>query len=212
MKTLGAALFVLMAASPAAAQPARGASGVTIRPFVMVAAEQFAAKETFKAIVGKASQPFVGGGVQIAMPGGLYVDATVSRFSKNGERAFVTDDGEVFRLGVPVKVTLVPVEITAGYRFRMKPNSRVTPYVGGGFGSYGYGESDETEADDLKLRHTGFLAVGGVEYRVGRWAAVSADAQYTSISGILGDGGVSEQLGEDNLGGIAARFRIIIGK
>ena len=211
MKTLAAVVLALAAASPVAAQSSRS-SGIAIRPFVMVAGEQFAAKETFKAIFGQSAQPFLGGGVELVTGRGVFLDVTVSRFSKKGERAFVSDDGEAFSLGIPVTVTLVPIEVSAGYRFRIGQAGRVSPYVGGGFGSYGYTESDETEADDLTLRHTGFLAVGGIEYRAGAWVAVSADVQYTNVSGILGDGGVSEQVGESNLGGIAARFRIILGK
>ena len=48
--------------------------------------------------------------------------------------------------------------------------------------------------------------------RIHRWIIVSGDAQYTHVSGILGTGGISQQVGEDNLGGLAARFRLIIGR
>lgn len=212
MKTLGALLLALVVASPAAAQSSGSASGISIRPFVMAAGEQFTAKKTFQAIFGQSAQLFLGGGVEIVTRSGFYLDLTASRFSKKGDRAFVAADGKAFSLGIPVTVTLLPLEGTVGYRFRMGSSGRISPYVGGGFGYYMYTESDKTEASDLTIRHTGFLGVGGLEYRAGSWVAVSADVQYTNISGILGDGGVSKQVGENNLGGIAARFRIIIGK
>ena len=61
-------------------------------------------------------------------------------------------------------------------------------------------------------RHVGYLVVGGVEFRVSGWVAVSGDAQYTHVSGIIGSGGVSKEAGESDLGGIAGRFRVIIGR
>jgi hypothetical protein len=36
--------------------------------------------------------------------------------------------------------------------------------------------------------------------------------QYSSVSDILGQGGLSQELGEDNLGGVAVRFRLMVGR
>ena len=52
----------------------------------------------------------------------------------------------------------------------------------------------------------------GVAYNVSRWVGVSGDAQYTRVSGIIGTGGVSQQTGDTDLGGIAGRFRVIVGR
>jgi hypothetical protein len=57
-----------------------------------------------------------------------------------------------------------------------------------------------------------YLAVGGVEIRLHRWVGVAVDAQYTHITGILGAGGVSKDAGESDLGGIAGRFKVLIGR
>jgi hypothetical protein len=38
------------------------------------------------------------------------------------------------------------------------------------------------------------------------------DVQDTRITGILGDSGLSQQAKENDLGGLAIRFRIIIGR
>jgi hypothetical protein len=37
------------------------------------------------------------------------------------------------------------------------------------------------------------------------------DVQYTTVPGILGEGGISQELGEDDLGGVAVRFRFVLG-
>ena len=53
---------------------------------------------------------------------------------------------------------------------------------------------------------------GGAEFRLHRWIGVAADVQYSHVTGILGTGGVSQQAGESDLGGIAARFKLIVGR
>jgi hypothetical protein len=53
---------------------------------------------------------------------------------------------------------------------------------------------------------------GGAEFRLHRWVGLSVDAQYSRVKGILGAGGLSAQLGESDLGGIAARFKLIVGR
>src|SRR2546429_612744 len=65
---------------------------------------------------------------------------------------------------------------------------------------------------DLDTRHVGFVVNGGVEFRAHRWIGVGADVQYTHVPGILGTGGVSQQAGENDLGGIAARLKLIVGR
>jgi len=54
--------------------------------------------------------------------------------------------------------------------------------------------------------------MGGLECRLNRWVAVAGDGQYRSVPGIFGQSGLSKDAGEDNLGGIAARLRVILGK
>jgi hypothetical protein len=41
---------------------------------------------------------------------------------------------------------------------------------------------------------------------------VSIDAQYSRVKGILGAGGLSQQLSESDLGGAAVRFKAIVGR
>ncbi len=53
---------------------------------------------------------------------------------------------------------------------------------------------------------------GGVEIRLHRYVGVAIDVHYTYVPGILGNGGVSKQAGESDLGGIAARVKLIVGR
>lgn len=182
---------------------------VSLRPFFVFAEERFTARQTFETVFGKSFQPLWGGGLNVAFRNGFYVDVTASRFKQTGERAFFFE-GQGFRLSLPLTATLTPLEVTAGARFRVA--SRLFPYVGAGAGSYSYQETSEFDDGPFDKRHAGYLVVGGVEFRVSRWVAVSGDAQYTRVSGIIGSGGVSKEAGESDLGGTAGRFRVIIGR
>ncbi len=205
-------MAALVSAAPARAQPRRSASHSSLRPFLVVGEQRFAAAQTFDAVFGSTRGTFLGGGGQVIV-GRWFVDVTASRFKKTGERVFVFED-QTFHLGIPLTVTVVPVEFAFGYRAPLGSAPSVVPYAGAGFGTYRYQEtSDFADAgEDVDERHGGYLLVYGVEFRVHRWIGVSADVHYTHVGGILGGSGVSKDLGEDDLGGVAARFRVLIGR
>ena len=219
------------AATPAHAQgglfDATGdAPAVSLRPFFEFSNEYFLAVKTFDAIFDEKSAQFWGGGLQVTgWHGRIYGEIGTSRLVKNnqelvGQRVFVSD-GAVYRLGIPLRVTIEPVELTAGYRFNAHP--RVIPYVGGGVGSYHYTEESDfaTDAENVDVTKRGSIFHTGVELRASRWVGVAVDAQYTHVPGILGAGGVSEQFAqrsgssakrEADLGGWAARLNVVVGR
>jgi len=53
---------------------------------------------------------------------------------------------------------------------------------------------------------------GGAAFRLHRWVGLAVDLQYSHVPGILGNGGVSQQAGESNLGGVAARFKLVVSR
>ena len=217
MKTKAAILALLGILASAGSTPAQTRTRsteeappvVTFRPFILATLQTFAAHETFKAVFGRANQPFFGGGLDIAFRKGIFVDLTASRFSRNGQRAFVFN-GQTYRLGIPLTVTEIPIEVSGGYRFAGW--RRIRPYAGGGVGSYNYKETSGFSApgDNVDVWHAGYLVVGGAEVRVSAWVAVAVDVQWAHVPGILGAGGLS-QGAENDLGGIAPRIRVIIG-
>jgi opacity protein-like surface antigen len=158
-------------------------------------------------------EPFLGGGLQFVDRGGVFIELTASRFKKTGQRAFRANN-QNFGLGIPLTATITPLEVAGGYRLRLPGSPRLVPYVGAGVGSYGYKETSEFSdaSENVDTRHTGYLAVGGAEFRLHRWIGVSVDAQYTHVLGILGTGGISQDAGEKDLGGIAARVKVLIGR
>jgi outer membrane protein W len=197
-----------MLAAPAAAQEP---PALSIRPFVFGTIQSFAATDTFDAVFGQSYDPFFGGGVQVVIHDRFVVELGASRFKQTGERAFISN-GQSFSLGIPLTATIVPFEVTGGYRFKLSP--RVRPYVAAGFGTYKYTETSSfSEAgEDVDVRHGGFVVNGGADFRLHAWISIGADVQYTHVPGILGSGGISKQAAEDDLGGVAARFKLIVGR
>lgn len=223
MKTTVVLLFMLAASTPLAAQtrpaPRRPAvtsstePAVSLRGFLMGTEQQFAAKTTFEAVFGKPAQPFWGGGAQVVFRGGLFAEVSGSQFKKSGQRAFVSN-GQTFRLGIPLTATITPVELSGGFRFRLRTHPNIIPHVSGGVGWYRYKETSESSdtGENVDTRHNGYLADAGIEFRVHRLVGLAVDGEFTHIPGILGDGGISKDVNEKDLGGIAARFKLIIGR
>ena len=207
--------IILLVAGLAVAAPvaAQNPPAVSIRPFVMATGQSFAASDTFDASFGNTVFPFFGAGIQVVVNGGFFVEAGVSRFRQTGERAFFSN-GTAFKLGIPLTATITPLEATGGYRFRMRQHPGVHPYVAAGFGSYRYQETSSfAEAgEDVDTTHSGFVLNGGAEFRVHRWVGLAVDVQYSHVPGILGTGGLSQQAGENDLGGLAARLKLVVGR
>ena len=195
----------------AAAKPSRG---IDINGYAMFGNITFAATESFDAVLGKSSGPIFGGGARIGLPwGGLFVDVGAWRFRGEGERVFVYND-EVFRLGIPVEVTVTPLEISGGWRFRLRRVPKLTPYVAGGFTSFRYEETSEfsTPLEDVDENFGGYHVLGGAEYQVSRWVGVAGEASWATVADAIGQSGVSQRFGETDLGGTTLRLKITIGR
>jgi opacity protein-like surface antigen len=212
-----AVLLTCATSLPLAAQTRRASSdpaevpAISFKPFFLATTEWLAANQTFDAVLGQSREPFWGGGVQVALRNGIYVEISASRFRKTGQRADVFN-GQTFPLGIPLTATITPLELTGGYRFRLWP--MVIPYAGIGISRYAYVETSDfaNAADNVDTAHLGYLVVGGAEFRVHRWVGVGVDVQYTRVTGILGGGGISAELGENNLGGTALRLKVMVGR
>lgn len=217
MGVLVVAATVAMAL-PAAAQtrsagraPSRG---VEIGGYAMVGHFTFAASESFDAILGKHSGPIFGGGATIGLPlGGLFVDIGAWQYSDSGERVVVVD-GEVIPLGIPVDVTIVPLEISAGWKFRFRKLPKLIPYVAAGYTSVSYQETSSFAGtdEDVDEGFGGFVLRGGAEFKLTRWLGVAGELAWTTVPDGLGGGGVSNTFNETDLGGTSFRGRITIGR
>jgi outer membrane protein W len=210
-------LGVLCGSSAAAG--AQDGPWLSLRPFVEVTDERVAAVHSFDANFGQHVEPFCGGGLQLTLGRDrVFVEVAAAQFKKTGDQVFVSG-GQVFHLGIPMTATVTPFELSGGYRFHPRRRgvalSWVVPYVGAGVGRYRYQQTSgfADPSENVDTRHVGFLATAGAEFRVNRWVGLAADVAYTHIPGILGtDPSTSHEFNENDLGGIAGRLKIVVGK
>lgn len=201
------ALLTLAVAAPAAAQ------AVDIKGYGMLGSMRFSASESFEAILGSSSGLIFGGGAEVGLPVGLYFGIGAWRFEDTGERVFLSGN-DVFPLGIPVTVTVTPIEITGGWRFRQL-SPRLVPYVGGGWSLVGYQEVAEfaDEGENDRERFSGFHILGGVEYRVSTWLGVGGEVAWMNVPDALGTpGSASAHFDETNLGGTSLRLKVTVGR
>jgi opacity protein-like surface antigen len=205
----GAAPPATQSRRPAPRRPAVQPLGV--RVFGGAAIEWMAASKSFDAVTGSDRVTSFGGGVQVTnLWRGLFLEGAAARATADGERVFVFG-GEVFPLGIPVEITMTPVDVVAGWR---TPVGRVVPYLGGGMTFFKYQETSDFADDDENLDewYRGFVVMGGLEASVTRWIHVRADVRFRQVNDVLGLGGASQAFDEDRLGGFAAGLQLVLGR
>ena len=231
MRTATVAVILLSWSAAASAQGAlagdEDAPAIAVRPYFELSRQQFAADDTFDNVFGETSAPFWGVGAQVAFWNArIYAEAGLSRLTRadsqlEGERVFVSS-GTIYKLGIPLRSTIKPWKVAGGYRFHLSP--RIIPYAGAGFTSYHYTEESDFAAPEEKLDvdGSGALYQFGVEVRVHRWVGITVGAERARVTGILGNGGLSQLYtsgeltegsdGEDDIGGWAFQFRLVVGR
>jgi opacity protein-like surface antigen len=140
---------------------------------------------------------------------GVFLSGSFRYFEKDGERVFVAAPGEpVFPLGHPLSVRIVPVSLTAGYRFLR--TSLVSPYVALGVGLASYREestvggiTSSESRNELETRVVAGAQLGRGRLRFG------VEGCYSRIPETIGFGGVSSLYGEDDVGGLAVFGKVI---
>jgi opacity protein-like surface antigen len=169
---------------------------------------RFAAEQSFNAILGASGGGFYGGGAEVRVTN-AFVSASIERFEKTGQRILVAD-GEVFQLGIPDTIRVMPITVSVGWRM---PRERATPYVGGGVGRILYREQASfTEAsENVHSQYSSYHMLGGVEFR-NEWVASAFEVQYTRAPHTIGVGGASAAFQETNLGGLVARIKVLVGR
>ncbi len=204
-------------ASHGPAVPREGRGSVRLRGFATTGMSWALATASFDAVGLASEQMESGAGAHASgLWRNLFAEVNITRWSSAGERAFVDSTGTRFPLGIPLEVSAINVDLTAGWEFDGPaggPTRRFVPYVGGGAGVVMYTEQSPFagSGDDVDDRHTSYHVAGGVEVRVVRWFAVAADVRHRRVSGLLGVDGVSKALGEDRFGGTTVSGRFLVG-
>jgi hypothetical protein len=204
-----AVLVWMVSVVPALAQTGASFGG---RIFIGAEGQSMTAKDTFDAITGETTLFGGGGGVEVhRLWRHVFLRASASRLQVEGERIFVFE-GTVFRLGIPMDVTLTPLEVTAGWRFD-REGRRVVPYLGGGTVFMNFREDFQgaTAAERVQKRFTGSVAFAGVDVSVVRFVSVGAEVAYRTVK-VTRPGGALGAFREDDLGGVSMRVMMAVGR
>lgn len=199
---------------PAARTAPRQARSVQVGGFATFGKVDFTATQSFNSIIGKHAGPLVGGGARVGLPwGGLFAEVGAWRFHARGERVFLSQ-GTRYPLGITDTINVTPIEISAGWQFKIRRLRSFTPYVAGGYTSLRYQESSDFAAsgEDVDQNFGGYHLRVGAEYKVMRWIGVAAEVQATSVPNAIGQDGVSKTFAESSLGGRQLRLKITVGR
>jgi hypothetical protein len=202
---LAVAVTVLTTTS-AFAQSEFGARG-----YLTYGMTSFAAHRSLEAVGGPASPTGLGGGgTATGLWRGLFADVAVSQQKINGERVFI-DNTRIYKLGTALRITTRPLDVAAGWRF---VKGRISPFLGAGVSFISYTESSDfaLAIDDVSQRAAGGVFLGGADISLVKWLFVGGEVRYRSVSGVLGEAGASEALGDNQLGGVSASLRISVGR
>jgi opacity protein-like surface antigen len=205
---LTTAIAAMIATSSAGAASAQSIGG---NVYATYGATRFAASETFETITGTSRKSGIGvGGNVTGLWRGLFVDIAYSQRELLGERVFI-DGSTVYPLGLATRITLRPIDLAGGWRFRVGP---VSPYAGAGLVSMTYRESSDFAGpgEDADERKSGALVIAGADVRVIRFVSAGGEFRYRAVQGVLGTGGVSQAFDEDQLGGMSFALRLSVGR
>ena len=188
------------------AQPS-AAPGSGARAFVQVGYARFLAEQSFKATLNQYGGVVYGGGAEYHTAGGGFIQIAAEQLKETGERVFVSN-GNVFKLGIPDTITVIPLTVTAGYRSQ---RNGIAPYLGGGIGRYFFREESEfaDPSENVKEQYTGYHVLGGIETS-GSWFGAAFEVEYSHVPKAF-TGGTAAAFDEHNLGAVRVRVKVLFG-
>jgi hypothetical protein len=166
------------------------------------------ASESARAIFDASGGPVLGFSGEYGLNESFFIRAGARWFQREGERVFVeSPGGEVFRLGHPVKVRIIPAYGMVAYRFLV--GAKLRPYIGLGGGVASYHEESDVAGEILESSATKPMGLGvvGADYGRGTFR-FGLEAGYSLVPNTIGESGVSAVYGEDDVGGFQGVARI----
>lgn len=157
---------------------------------------------------GAAGGPTGGVALRVGLGEAYFVRAEGRFFQRTGERVFASPDiDEVFPLGHPLEIRMIPATLSLARRFGDPDSSHLYAGLGGGVLLY---KEESTVAEitttDSRTRPLGRAFVG---FELGRGSLTfAAEVDYSMAPDTIGAGGVSAVYGEDDAGGLTALARI----
>jgi len=169
------------------------------------------ASKTFDATLGQTTMTGLGGGGEVLrLWRGVFARVGISTSSAAGQRVLVFE-GNAIPLGIPMHVTLTPIEIGGGWRQDLGRLRAFGVYAGGSLVRMRFEQTSDFahSGENVDETTSGFAAFGGVDYTIARWIVIGAEAQFRTVPDALGADGASKAFGETDLGGVT--FRVMFG-
>jgi hypothetical protein len=193
------------------APPRRPRPPIGLRAYALSDSTEMTAADTFTATLGSKTMTGLGGGFEVLnLWSGLFARLNFSQSSGAGERVLLFDD-EAIPLGIPMHVKLNPLEAGAGWRADLGRRRMVGVYGGGSLLRMRFRQTSDFADPDEDIDETtnGFAAFGGVDVTIARWVMIGAEGQYRRVPNAIGQDGLSQAFGENDLGGMT--FRVLFG-
>ena len=212
---LAFACALLLPRSVAAEEPqppsSTKASAIGFHPYAAIDGNTMAASSSFEAVLGTATLLGYGGGVDVTdVWKHLFARVAVTHATKKGTRAIFTGT-EAVPLGIPLTVSMTPLEFGGGWRF-VPSRGRIVPYAGAAALVLSYKETSPVPpadaSDNVSDSFTGYEVFGGAEFGLTKWLVAAGEAQYRGVPNAIGDAGLSQAFSETDLGGFTVRFTI----
>jgi hypothetical protein len=153
----------------------------------------------------------IGGFFQLGLGRSFFISAHGRYFERTGERVFVASaGGEVFRLGHPLTIRLIPVYGAVGYRF--VNSARWAPYVKVGLGATSYRETSDVAGliETASATKAAYHFAAGVDVLTGP-LRFGVEVTYSLVPNTIGESGVSKVYGETDVGGATIVARLGFG-
>jgi hypothetical protein len=166
------------------------------------------ASQSANAIFGASGGATIGFSGQYGLGESFFIRAGARFFQRDGERVFVESPGsEVFRLGHPLTVRIIPAYGLVGFRFLEGASLRPFIGIGGGATSYDEESTIAGEVRSYTATKPMGMAVAGLDYGRGK-VRFGGEVAYALVPNTIGTEGVSLVYGEDDVGGLTAVVRI----
>jgi hypothetical protein len=175
--------------------------------FGLFESEWMSAKDSFDAVFEKSQLQAAGLGAEaFNLFRGLFARVSFSKTSESGSRVAIVND-EALPLNISLELKLTTTEIGGGWRVPLDRRGRYSGYGGGGLLFVSYRETSQfaSTGDDSRESFTGYSVFGGLDVRVWKIVYAGAEVQYRLVPDALGEGGVSKEYGETDLGGLVVR-------
>jgi opacity protein-like surface antigen len=170
------------------------------------------ASRSMEAVFGSSGGFVWGGTLRCDVTKSIFLSVGTRVLKRRGERVFIADaSSDIFPLGHPLRVRIVPLRLSAGYRFTGL--GATVPYVGGGAGLVWFREWSTVGgiSQESSEKKSSFHVLAGADYGKGS-IGIGAELSYSWVPDAIGVGGVSAIYEETDIGGFQIVGKLVLSR